>query len=234
MHDSNAFKKRAKRTSISVACLGGGPGTDVLGVLDYFLKYKGDFEGQLDIKLYDRKDKWGTCWNSMKKAIAAKLQDPRVRVRFRDFDVIKVVRQNADIITMHHLMEEVYSQRDNSKVMKRFDYIIQSAKPGALFLYSGMYMFQVIHWVHELFLKNNCKLLTPDTKQPGQPQRRYWFLDTSTGTKIKKRIPYAEVHLDQEGDLKLFNDIRDNLKTRGYPTEVVSQRYHGARDTGIK
>ncbi|XP_019617079.1 PREDICTED: uncharacterized protein LOC109464513 [Branchiostoma belcheri] len=212
---------------MTVACLGGGPGSDVLGVLDYFMKYMADFKGQLDIQLYDRKDKWGPTWESLKTAMDAELHDPRVTVSFYDFDVTTAGKskpdlQKADVITMHYFMEEVYSERERAEVKECFDHIIQTAKPGALFLYSGMYMYQVINWVHQL-LKDNCELLTPDMELPGQPQKIY--KDTSTGD--WKWVSYAEVDLHQEGDLQLFNDIRDDLQTGGYPTEEVSQRFKG-------
>ncbi|XP_078699465.1 uncharacterized protein LOC144926495 [Branchiostoma floridae x Branchiostoma belcheri] len=386
MHRSNVLKNlEMQNNKLTVACLGGGPGTDVLGVLDYFTGYMGDFEGRLKIRLYDREDKWGSSWESLKTAIKAKLRDRRVRVRCHDFDVTKADKnkpdvKKADVITMHYFMEEVYSERGKAQVVKCFKYIIQNAKQGALFLYSGMFMEQVIDWVHQLFLKYNCELLTPDTEQPepdteqpgqpdmeqpgqpdteqpepdteqpgqpdmeqpgqpdmeqpgqpdmeqpepdteqpgqpdmeqpgqpdmeqpgqpdmeqpepdteqpgqpdmaqpgqpdmaqpgqpdmaqpgqpdmaqpgqpdmaqpgqpdmaqpgqpdmeqpgqldteqpGQSQRSY--KDTSTGTEIEKWIPYAEVNLKNQKDLKLFDDIRADLEKR-YETKEVSQRYRG-------
>ncbi|KAI8520283.1 hypothetical protein Bbelb_000370 [Branchiostoma belcheri] len=220
-HDKERFREKLEeKSSITIACLGGGPGSDVLGVLDYFR----DFEGQLNIQLYDRKNKWDPCWVSLRAAIDEELHDPRVTVSFHDFDVttadknkpdiqdadpkLKVTVsfhdfdvttadknkpdiQDADVITMHYFMEEVYSEREKEEVKECFDHIIQTAKPGALFLYSGMYMYQATDWVHRL-LKDNCK-----------------------------------VDLRQEGDLKLFYDIRDNLETGGYPVKEISFRLDG-------
>ncbi|XP_066282675.1 uncharacterized protein [Branchiostoma lanceolatum] len=118
MHHSNAMENLAMKPSITVACLGGGPGSDVLGVLDYFMKYMAGFEGQLNIHLYDREGKWGPCWESLKTAIKAELHDDRVAVSFHDFDVTiatadknKPDLENADLITMHYFMEEVFSER---------------------------------------------------------------------------------------------------------------------------
>ncbi|XP_078699129.1 uncharacterized protein LOC144926351 [Branchiostoma floridae x Branchiostoma belcheri] len=236
MHCSDVLGNLGKRTSITVVCLGGGPGSDVLGVLDYFMKYMGDFEGQLDIQLYDRKDKWGTCWESLKTAMDTELHDPRVRVSFHDFDVTtadldsyknKPDLQNADVITMHYFMEEVYSERERAEVveccdhiiqcrpvMECFEYIVQTSKPGALFLYSGMFMIDTMDWVHQL-LQDNCELLTPGTEPPRKETYR-----------TPEWIPCIEVDLHQEGDLNLLDDIRADLEIH-YETKQVSQRYRG-------
>ncbi|CAH1253513.1 Hypp1190 [Branchiostoma lanceolatum] len=208
--------------TINVACLGGGPGSDVLGVLDYFTK--DGFEGKLVIHLYDRQDKWGPCWESLKTAINAELHDDRVTVSFHDFDVTTADKnkpdiENADIITMHFFMEEVYSERENPTVMECFDNIIQKAKPGTLFLYSGMYMYQAIDWVHQLL--NNCKILTPGTELTNRSYR-------DSRTKVTEWIPSIKVDLKQEGDLKLFDDIKEELKIPNSTEDFkVSQRYNG-------
>eukprot|EP00058_Branchiostoma_floridae_P013664 XP_002599152.1 hypothetical protein BRAFLDRAFT_81819 [Branchiostoma floridae] len=202
---------------INVACLGGGPGSDVLGVLDYFLK--AGFEGKLNIHLFDKMDKWGRCWETLETAIKAELSEDRVTVSFHDFDVTADDKnnpdvENADIITMHYFMEEVYSERDNPNVKACFHYIIQKAKPGALLLYSGMFWYQVIGWVHQL-LTPNCKPLTPGTEVTGR-----WIGPD----------PAIQVDLKQEVDLKLFDDIRDKLENYMYYSDdrrEVSQRYKG-------
>ncbi|XP_019617080.1 PREDICTED: uncharacterized protein LOC109464514 [Branchiostoma belcheri] len=223
MHRSNVLNKLEEKSSITIACLGGGPGSDVLGVLDYFR----DFEGQLNIQLYDRKNKWGKCWKSLQAAIDEELHDPRVTVSFHDFDVTTADKnkpdiQDADVITMHYFMEEVYSEREKEEVKECFDHIIQTAKPGALFLYSGMYMYQATDWVHRL-LKDNCKVLEPNMDLHIDLPRICQDYITVESIWIYR----IQVDLRQEGDLKLFYDIRDNLETGGYPVKEISFRLDG-------
>ncbi|XP_035686994.1 uncharacterized protein LOC118423106 isoform X2 [Branchiostoma floridae] len=159
---------------------------------------------------------------SLKTAINAELYDGRISVSFHDFDVTtddknKPNLQNADIITMHYFMEEVYSERNEPNVVECFDYILQTAKPGALFLYSGMFMYGAIDWVHQLF--NNCELLTPGTEPPHR-----WYQNHRTT--LTEWIPCIEVNLNHERDLQLFDDIKGDLE-RFYDPKEVAQRCHG-------
>lgn len=131
-HELQAILERDK---VNVSCIGGGPGSDFLGILKYLLiEAKEPF---LRCMLLDREANWGECWNDVDEKLATSF---RITNNFQPFDVIDPIQWqamskylSADLFTMIYFMSEVYALRVPAEAF--FLNMFRSAKPGALFLY---------------------------------------------------------------------------------------------------
>ena len=71
--ESDALGSLFNREKVNVTCIGGGPGSEFLGILKYvLLKQKSPF---LRCTLYDREVGWGDCWNDVDEKL-----DPQMRI----------------------------------------------------------------------------------------------------------------------------------------------------------
>lgn len=121
--------------NIDIACLGGGPGSDYLGLMKY-LGLSG-LTPTVTCYLYDRELAWGESWGTIAKKIGPKFNFYPV---FQPIDVTKMeswspLREflKADLFTMVYFLSELYVWK--SKVEPFFIHVFQKAKPGALFLF---------------------------------------------------------------------------------------------------
>lgn len=122
-----------ERDRVQVSCIGGGPGSDLLGVLKYT-----DSRGlspAMKFFLYDREQAWSEAWSD----VDDKLGKP-ISTYFQPFDVTlpatwasNAKYLQSDLFTMIYFASEVHAVRDQA--MPFFTHLFDYAKPGALFLY---------------------------------------------------------------------------------------------------
>jgi len=125
---------------IVVSCIGGGPGSDLVGIL----KYMSDLSNQDDVEvpklrcfILDGENAWADAWSD----VDDKLQnDFRISTYFIPMDVTKEKDWSqqskylsADLFTMIYFASEVYSRRDECDAF--FSNLFSKMKPGALLLY---------------------------------------------------------------------------------------------------
>jgi hypothetical protein len=117
-----------ERREVEIACLGGGPGSDLLGVLKYMMEAKS--KSTLTCYIFDRERAWGDSWSR----VAKKLDAPfRVFPVFQQMDVTDSQTWGcyqdylqADIFTLSYFMSEVW--RIKSKAEPFFNHCMSKAK----------------------------------------------------------------------------------------------------------
>ncbi len=120
---------------VSVACLGGGPGSDLLGILKYMIR--NGCEPALTCYLFDRERAWGDSWSEVAKSLEADFQLYPVfqQMDVTDPDTWRSYKKflGSDLFTLSYFMSEIWSFKDTAEPF--FDHCYGSAKPGAMFLF---------------------------------------------------------------------------------------------------
>ncbi|HYH86519.1 MAG TPA: hypothetical protein VEX60_13790 [Pyrinomonadaceae bacterium] len=147
------------REKVNVTCIGGGPGSDFIGILKFIAK-EGNTQ-HLICKLFDREPAWAECWEDVDEKLEAKL---RVSTSFQIFDVTdkqtwadKKKYLNADLFTMIYFMSEIGSHRVNAEAF--FSNLFNEAKEGALFLYIDNNDPQFYGWFDSLAAAHSLTIL---------------------------------------------------------------------------
>ena len=131
-------------------CIGGGPGSDFLGMLKYLMQ--AGKTPELKCYLYDREGAWADSWSDVDDKLHPSF---RISTFFQLFDVTNPTTWQAqtkylksDLYTMIYFMSEVFSIRDEAAAF--FQHLFQNTKPGALFLYVDNNSTQFSNWFDDL------------------------------------------------------------------------------------
>src|SRR5260370_9258545 len=123
------------RKEVEIACLGGGPGSDMLGVLKHMIAAKS--KSALTCYIFDRERAWGDSWSRVAKKLDAPFQ---VFPVFQQMDVTDSQTWGcyhdyleADLFTLSYFMSEVW--RIKSKEEPFFNPCMSVAKKGSLILF---------------------------------------------------------------------------------------------------
>jgi hypothetical protein len=134
--DGSIFDKE----SIRVSCVGGGPGSDLIGLLKY-LDENHELEPAKKITCYllDREQAWADTWTELRDKLDSSLNLNNI---FQPLDVTKPetwAQQKrflqADLFIMSYFLSEVYALDSSGGVTAFFRGMFDQAKSGALFLY---------------------------------------------------------------------------------------------------
>jgi hypothetical protein len=133
---SKSLRDQIDRKSIEVACLGGGPGSDLLGILKYLIRI-GAKDLSLKCYIFDKERAWGDSWSD----VASQLNPPfKVFPVFQQMDVTnqetwasyqKFLR--ADLFTLSYFLSEVWKIKDAAEPF--FDYCMSQMKSGSMMLF---------------------------------------------------------------------------------------------------
>jgi hypothetical protein len=147
-----------RKKDIEVACIGGGPGSDLLGIVKYL---QGEnWAGRLMVEIFDREAAWGETWTRLFKRFEA---DFTVNTSFQTFDILENGWKRfrgylqADLFTMIFFASEVYGIRDQAKLF--FDHMLSNAKKGALLLYIDNDADVFSNWFDALLDANGWEVL---------------------------------------------------------------------------
>ena len=144
---------------VNVACLGGGPGSDFLGILKY-LMLSGK-KPRVSFQLCDKEKTWAESWNGVDDMV-----DPEFRIStsYLPIDVTKpkdwqsfTKYFQSDLFTMIYFMSEVLAFRD--KADEYFANLFEKAKYGALFLFVDNNSPEFYNWFDELAHKFGVEIL---------------------------------------------------------------------------
>ena len=147
------------RGDVVVSCVGGGPGSDLLGIL----KYCDTWNKTPDVTcfLLDRDPTWGESWCDVGNKVGAKMT---LRTTFQEFDVTDSTKWRrykkhlgADLFTLIFFMSEVYALRDEAE--EYFDTLFSSMKPESLMLYVDNNAPEFYGWFDELVVKHGLTLV---------------------------------------------------------------------------
>lgn len=163
---------------LAVSCLGGGPGSDLLGLLKHLVGT--GWEGALQVYLLDREAGWGDAWSD----VGGRLEDLDFTVfsHFQQLDVTDLstwTKQRkylrANLFTFIYFVSEISAL--GAKAEPFFDHLFANADPGALFLFidnidtnAGTF----VSWFDRVARRNGLELLHArkrDARLPGREQK---------------------------------------------------------------
>ncbi|MBW4608771.1 MAG: hypothetical protein KME22_16595 [Hassallia sp. WJT32-NPBG1] len=143
---------------VNVACIGGGPGSDFLGILKYLMTNKKS--PTIKFQLCDKEKTWAESWSDVDDKV-----DPafRISTSYLPLDVTKpddwkphTKYFQSDLFTIIYFMSEVLSLRKSAN--EYFDNLFSQAKPGALFLFVDNNHPQFYSWFDDLAKTHNMKI----------------------------------------------------------------------------
>lgn len=170
---------------LSVACVGGGPGSDFLGILKYCLRHEKSPE--LRCQILDRDATWGESWSDVDDKLGPTF---RISTLFHPLDVTDPASWGrfkkhfgADLITMIYFMSEVYAVRDQAN--QYFEALFAGAARGSRILFVDNNSAQFYQWFDGLAKKHG-----------------FTTLASSEGT---AQLPFDEEKTDLEPYYSKFN-----------------------------
>lgn len=180
---------------VNVACIGGGPGSDFLGILKYLMT--NNKSPQVKFQLCDKEKTWAESWNDVDDKVDPKF---RISTSYLPLDVTNpddwkphTKYFNSDIFTMIYFMSEVYSLRVDSE--KYFATLFAQAKPGALFLFIDNNHSEFYGWFDnlaetyniEIIKKNESNFILPTDEEKSDLGV---YLEKFSYPKIRANIAY--------------------------------------------
>ncbi|WP_437784498.1 hypothetical protein [Sorangium sp. So ce1097] len=184
-----------ERDKVSVTCLGGGPGSDVVGILSYLLSH-----GKNPAILFyicDRERHWMDSWGDLGMKVGTFLP---MSAPYLEHDAMKpgtwtpTKYLRSDLFTLIYFMSELYSARGYAEPY--FDHVFASANPGALFLYVDNRDSDFSGWFEQLAAKHGLEIVDSGdmvAKMPGHEQKSVlgkWTSKFGTWPKLDARVDY--------------------------------------------
>lgn len=148
---------------VMVSCVGGGPGSELLGILKHleYQQSKKDHCETLVCHMYDKETAWGETWAGLFEHVESGVN---VLPAFNSFDVTdekswkKFAKfLQSDLFTMIYFMSEVHGLKNKAEPF--FDYLFQGAKSGALFLFIDNRSDEFYDWFDSLAKRHRLKIL---------------------------------------------------------------------------
>lgn len=154
---------------VNVACIGGGPGSDFLGILKYLMTNKKS--PTVKFQLCDKEKTWAESWCDVDDKI-----DPNFRIstsylplNVTDPDDWKAHNKyfQSDLFTMIYFMSEIYTLKELAN--EYFANLFSQAKVGSLFLFVDNNNPNFYDWFDELALKHNINIINSTSGQISLP-----------------------------------------------------------------
>lgn len=128
-----------KNENVQVACIGGGPGSDLIGTLKYLTQHSDEPVRSLTFWQLDKEQTWQDAWSGVHAEVDAKI---RFNSYYQTLDVTdeKSWNQisaflNSDLFTFSYFISEVMKFNANGAVSAFLQTVFSRAKSGAYFLY---------------------------------------------------------------------------------------------------
>ena len=159
IESSKILSKVFDSKKVLISCVGGGPGSDFLGILKYCQSAKKSPE--VKCLLLDRDPAWGESWSDVDDKVGSKM---RLSTVFNSFDVTDPDQWStftkhfqADLFTLIYFMSEVYALR--TKADSYFNALMSSMQKGALMLFVDNNDSRFVDWFDGLAKTNGLKVL---------------------------------------------------------------------------
>jgi len=160
---SDELRKLMGKKSLEVACLGGGPGSDLLGILKYLIT-EGTSDLSLKCYIFDKERAWGDSWSD----VASQLKPPfQLYPVFQQMDVAdkstwrsyrKFLR--ADFFTLIYFLSELWKIKTQSEPF--FDHCLSQMKSGALMLFVDNNDSRFRDWFDQMAKKHGLDVVKSD------------------------------------------------------------------------
>jgi hypothetical protein len=160
---SGPLSQLFKKPDIAVACLGGGPGSDLLGILKHMMQQGS--KSTLTCYLFDRERAWGDSWSEVARKLEAKFHLYPI---FQQLDVTdgrtwksytKFLR--SDLFTLSYFLSEVWAFKESAEPY--FNYCFRNANHGAYFLFIDNNDSRFVDWYDSLAATNGLKQISANT-----------------------------------------------------------------------
>jgi hypothetical protein len=164
IEDSKELKALFKNDEVQVACIGGGPGSELLGILKYCAEY--GVSPKLKFLLFDGEIAWAETWEDIDdKLKEADEKAPATRTIYEPLDVTKPEQyehkskylKQSDLFVMVYFVSEVFSFMD--KAQDYFDHLFSGMKKGALILYIDNKHSSFTTWIDKQLAKHGLAVL---------------------------------------------------------------------------
>lgn len=158
IRDDDGLRTLLAQKSVEVACLGGGPGSDFLGILKYLIQ-TGAKDLSLKCYIFDKERSWGDSWSDVASALKPPFQIYPV---FQQLDVTdketwkgyeKFLR--SDLFTLSYFLSEVWKIKENAEPF--FDWCLSQMKPGAMILFVDNDDSRFREWFDAMAAKHGLK-----------------------------------------------------------------------------
>ena len=161
--------------NLRLSCIGGGPGSDIIGVLRYLDEQKANEPvKKVTCYLLDREQAWADTWTELDDSMSL---STALNVNFQPFDVTnpqswaqQTKFLQADLFTMSYFVSEVKSLDANGVVSHFWTTLFQNAKTGALFLYDDNGHDSFNQYFDALWQAAGLELVVYGTNEPTWPR----------------------------------------------------------------
>jgi hypothetical protein len=143
---------------LTVATIGGGPGSDFLGILK-FCQASG-YTPEVKCLLYDRDPAWGESWQDVGDKISPNF---KISTTFQTFDVTKPKSYQffqkyfaSDIFTLVYFMLEAYALKNEADAY--FELLFANIPKGAAVLFIDNNNTHFVGWFDSLAAKHSVKV----------------------------------------------------------------------------
>lgn len=146
-----------KTNQLTISAIGGGPGTEILGVLKYVDNIK--YDGKLIFNLFDKEDAWSDSWGDIQSVLQCK--NTITTIPFTK-DFLQPVQTNAQNYLKSDIFFLVYFLSElgyNGHVAQFISDTVANAKQGAKIIYIDNNSPIFYSPVDALFSKLNVKLV---------------------------------------------------------------------------
>jgi hypothetical protein len=148
---------------IAISCIGGGPGSDLVGILKSMSEYSDENGETRKLRCYilDGENGWADAWSDVDDKLET---DFKISTYFIPMDVTDEPNWsqqskylNADLFTMIYFASEIFSRR--SECVPFFKNLFERMKPGALLLYIDNNAACFTDWFDSLVKKGGLEVL---------------------------------------------------------------------------
>lgn len=150
--------------NIDVTCIGGGPGSDFLGILKYFIET--EQKKNITCYIYDKEDAWGDNWGDVhkktnSKKISLNTTYQRIDVKEKDSWSFRTKHKNSDIVTLIYFMSEIYKLRDQGAT-EFISKIFKESKSGCIFIFIDNMNSNLSEWFESIAASTNVEIKEKD------------------------------------------------------------------------
>ncbi|MGA2225854.1 MAG: hypothetical protein ABSH41_15580 [Syntrophobacteraceae bacterium] len=160
--ESEQLRSLLENNKVNVTCVGGGPGSDLLGILKYVMRY--NLKPFLRCALFDGDESWGECWSDVDEKLETRI---RISTYCQPLNVCSMDTYcnnskylNSDLFTFIYFMSEIHSRRKEAEHF--FSRLFADAKKGALILYIDNNNHQFYDWFDSLAHDNSWEIIQSD------------------------------------------------------------------------
>jgi hypothetical protein len=180
---------------VAISCIGGGPGSDFLGILKYCMNE--EITPELKCRIFDRDPAWAESWDDVDDKIGLPF---RISTSFQSLDVTdssswKPFKKyfGSDLFTLIYFMSEVYAKRTEAEPY--FLEMMSRAKAGALILYIDNSSPQFHEWFEKLADESGFKIILSDAELytlPFEEEKKDLqpYYDKFEDPKIQSKVAY--------------------------------------------